>query len=85
MKNKEYIWLASIPEIAGVGISIISNTEKNAEKMLKKAYYEIKRNWWKGYEYGTFTGAFEYFGGNISKVYFNEIYDDSLTNYIKEK
>tara|TARA_R100000734_G_scaffold6243_1_gene5289 strand:+ start:1231 stop:1470 length:240 start_codon:yes stop_codon:yes gene_type:complete len=78
MKDKKYVWLASIPEIAGVGISIISDTKKNAEKMLKKAYYDIKRDCWYGQEYNTYKGAFEYFGGSISKIYFNEIYDNQL-------
>ena len=71
MKDKKYVWLASIPEIAGVGISIISDTKK-------KAYYDIKRDCWYGQEYNTYKGAFEYFGGSISKIYFNEIYDDQL-------
>ncbi len=78
MNNKKYIWLASIPEIAGIGISIISDTEKDAEKMLKKTYYDIKKDWWIGQEYNTYEGAFEYFGGTIKKVYFNEVYDDQL-------
>lgn len=78
MKDKKYVWLAVIPEIAGIGISVISYTEKNAKKELKKAYYNIKKDWWNGQEYNTYKGAFEYFGGSISKIYFNEIYDDQL-------
>ena len=78
MKDRKYVWLGVIPEIAGIGISVISDTEKNAEKELKKAYYNIKRDWWYGQEYYTYKAALEYFGGTIKKVYFNEIYDDQL-------
>ena len=78
MSKNKYIWLATIPEIGGIGISIISNTEESAKKMLKKAYYDIKRDWWYGQEYNTYKGALEYFGGTIKKVYFNKVYDDQL-------
>ena len=76
----KYVWLAVIPEIGGIGISVISDTKKNAEKMLKKAYYNMRRDWWYAQEYNTYNGAFDYFGGSIKKVYFNEIYDDQLRN-----
>ena len=77
-KKNNYIWLASIPEIGGIGISVISDTEESAKKILKKEFYAIKRDWWKGQEYNTYKGALEYFGGTIKKVYFNKVYDDQL-------
>tara|TARA_R100000700_G_C3123695_1_gene111658 strand:+ start:243 stop:488 length:246 start_codon:yes stop_codon:yes gene_type:complete len=79
MNNKQkHIWLGTIPEIGGYGISVISETKEGAEKTLKKTFYEMRRDWWYGQEYYTYKGAFEYFSGRIVKIYFDKSYDDSF-------
>ena len=79
MNNKNnYVWYGTIPCIASYGICVISETKEGAEKTLKKAFYQIRRDWWYGQEYYTYKGAFEYFGGKIEKIDFNKAYDDNF-------
>ena len=77
---KDFIWVGCMPSICGYGILVLSKTEKDAKKELKKSYYA----WRKAYGFqerghiSTFNKAMDYFGGWIEKRELNVAYDECL-------
>lgn len=78
--TKKVMYLAEIPDIEGYGIQILSDCEKTAEKLLKKEYYKWRKSSRFGYHshMDTYAKAIEYFGGGVSEIELNKIYNDGF-------
>lgn len=86
-EKKRTIWVGSIPDIFGYGLSVVGETKKECETALKKAYLQ----WSKGTsdDYGDrrdengkkmtrFEKAMEDWGGDIFEVELGKIYNDNF-------
>ena len=77
MKAK-HIFIGTIPDIFGYGISVASDTEAGAMTALRKAYAEWKEA--NPDSTTSFKTSFEYWGGHITKVELGKAYHDGFNS-----
>lgn len=76
--KKQYVFVGIIPDIFGYGLSVVSKSKAGAMKALRAAYESFKKA--RPDPTTTFETSFEYFGGYVEKVKFNDVYSDVFKN-----
>jgi predicted RNase H-like HicB family nuclease len=88
--KKRTIWMGTIPEIFGYGLSVVGETREECEAALKKGYREwTKNSAYSSDDYGDmrdkngkkltrFEKAMEYWGGSVFQVELGKIYYDDF-------
>jgi hypothetical protein len=70
------IWIATIPEIFGYGLTVLDVTEEAALRALKAKFYEWKKQL---PSQSTFKSAFEDWGGRTEEIEIGKVYNDNFT------
>jgi hypothetical protein len=76
--KKKNVFVGIIPDIFGYGLSVVSGSKAGAMKALRAAYESVKNA--RPDPTTTFETSFEYFGGYVSKVKFNDVSTDAFRN-----
>jgi len=74
--ERTQIWIGTIPDIFGYGMTVATDSEASAIKALKSEY----RRWKKQYPNpeNTFETSFEAFGGNVRNITPGKVYYDNF-------
>ena len=76
--KKQFVFVGIIPDIFGYGFSVVSKSKAGAMKALRAAYESVKKA--RPDPTTTFETSFEYFGGYVAKVKFNDVSSDVFKN-----
>ena len=72
------VWIGSLPEYQGYGISVAHETETKCINAMKVAYYAMRKNSHGKFFTMSFDKAMENFGGLVREVPFGKAYYDNF-------